>query len=233
MFLNINWYQRSSAHGTLITTPLMATLLFSLVLLPIESSHLFDLNRHFSDYEQLISDVESEKQRLQQRTKVTRASSSDSSVEGDEKLQKINLTLVRYKAHRAESGKEFIDQAYINGSQGNIRNISEKQFREILERILHKHLELARKKIAYANNSANSFIYQNKTSVNPTNIPAPIDYSKPYVIKCDSRGSCYASPLNDDEVPPLPSYNRALTCPTYPLSVINTSTTTQIRLTGN
>ncbi|MFH4975676.1 hypothetical protein AB6A40_002385 [Gnathostoma spinigerum] len=53
--------------------------------------------------------------------------------------------------------------------------------------------------------------------VNPSNVPAPIDYSKPYMIKCDSRGSCYASPLTDDEVPPLPSYSEALTCPTYPV----------------
>lgn len=52
--------------------------------------------------------------------------------------------------------------------------------------------------------------------VNPTNVPAPIDYSKPYMLKCDSRGSCYASPLNDDEVPPLPSYTEALSCATKP-----------------
>uniref|UniRef100_A0A183E0D0 Secreted protein n=1 Tax=Gongylonema pulchrum TaxID=637853 RepID=A0A183E0D0_9BILA len=58
---------------------------------------------------------------------------------------------------------------------------------------------------------------KNSVSVNPANVPAPIDYSKPYMIKCDSRGSCYASPLNDDEVPPLPSYNKALTCSTHPL----------------
>uniref|UniRef100_A0A0N5AZE3 Uncharacterized protein n=1 Tax=Syphacia muris TaxID=451379 RepID=A0A0N5AZE3_9BILA len=54
------------------------------------------------------------------------------------------------------------------------------------------------------------------SEVNPTNVPAPIDYSKPYMIKCDSRGSCYASPLDDDEVPPLPSYADALECPKEP-----------------
>uniref|UniRef100_A0A914RCE8 Uncharacterized protein n=1 Tax=Parascaris equorum TaxID=6256 RepID=A0A914RCE8_PAREQ len=53
--------------------------------------------------------------------------------------------------------------------------------------------------------------------VNPTNVPPPIDYSKPYMLKCDSRGSCYASPLNDDEVPPLPSYTEALSCATKPM----------------
>ncbi|KHN80968.1 hypothetical protein Tcan_15644 [Toxocara canis] len=52
--------------------------------------------------------------------------------------------------------------------------------------------------------------------VNPTNVPAPIDYSKPYMLKCDSRGSCYASPLSDGEVPPLPSYTEALSCSTQP-----------------
>ncbi|KAL3984709.1 hypothetical protein ACH3XW_35665 [Acanthocheilonema viteae] len=56
--------------------------------------------------------------------------------------------------------------------------------------------------------------------VNPINVPAPIDYSKPYMIKCDSQGSCYASPLDDDEVPPLPSYDKALTCSTHPSSTI-------------
>ncbi|CAG9537336.1 unnamed protein product [Cercopithifilaria johnstoni] len=57
--------------------------------------------------------------------------------------------------------------------------------------------------------------------VNAINVPAPIDYSKPYMIRCDSQGSCYARPLNDDEVPPLPSYNKALTCPTHPCSIIH------------
>ncbi|EFO21899.2 hypothetical protein LOAG_06585, partial [Loa loa] len=61
---------------------------------------------------------------------------------------------------------------------------------------------------------------ENSNGVNPTSIPAPIDYSKPYMIKCDSKGSCYASPLNDDEIPPLPSYNKALTCPTHPFPII-------------
>ncbi|VDK28608.1 unnamed protein product [Anisakis simplex] len=36
------------------------------------------------------------------------------------------------------------------------------------------------------------------------------------MLKCDSRGTCYASPLNDDEVPPLPSYAEALSCATKP-----------------
>ncbi|VDD95527.1 unnamed protein product [Enterobius vermicularis] len=54
------------------------------------------------------------------------------------------------------------------------------------------------------------------SEVNPTNVPAPIDYSKPYMLKCDSRGSCYASPLSDDEVPPLPSYADALECARQP-----------------
>ncbi|VDK79302.1 unnamed protein product [Litomosoides sigmodontis] len=55
---------------------------------------------------------------------------------------------------------------------------------------------------------------------NLANVPAPIDYSKPYMIKCDSQGSFYARPLNDNEVPPLPSYTKALTCPTHPSSTI-------------
>ncbi|TKR87567.1 hypothetical protein L596_011943 [Steinernema carpocapsae] len=54
--------------------------------------------------------------------------------------------------------------------------------------------------------------------VNPSNVPAPIDYNKPYQLKCDSKGQCYASPLNDDEIPPLPSYDVALTLPSTPLS---------------
>ncbi|KAK0412144.1 hypothetical protein QR680_006057 [Steinernema hermaphroditum] len=56
------------------------------------------------------------------------------------------------------------------------------------------------------------------TDVNPSNVPAPIDYNKPYQLKCDSKGQCYASPLNDDEIPPLPSYDIALTMPSTPLS---------------
>uniref|UniRef100_A0A1I7Z7M3 Secreted protein n=1 Tax=Steinernema glaseri TaxID=37863 RepID=A0A1I7Z7M3_9BILA len=56
------------------------------------------------------------------------------------------------------------------------------------------------------------------TDVNPSNVPAPIDYNKPYQLKCDSKGQCYASPLNDDEIPPLPTYDIALTMPSTPLS---------------
>lgn len=58
--------------------------------------------------------------------------------------------------------------------------------------------------------------------VNPTNVPAPIDYSKPYVLKCDGDGSCYASPLSDGEVPPLPPYNLALKCATQPIATAAT-----------
>lgn len=68
--------------------------------------------------------------------------------------------------------------------------------------------------------SVTIFIFKSRLSwfseVNPTNVPAPIDYSKPYMLKCDSRGSCYASPLSDDEVPPLPSYADALECARQP-----------------
>ncbi|VDK73772.1 unnamed protein product [Onchocerca ochengi] len=151
------------------------------------------------------------------------------------------------------------DKVNLNASREDIRNISKHQFREILEGMLQKHLELARKRIAYSNIFANNNSYTNSTlgchifcqflsfciiicgvcllwactccaqprstdpngtdslsGVNLANIPAPIDYSKPYMIKCDARGSCYASPLDDDEVPPLPSYDKALTCPTHP-----------------
>lgn len=64
--------------------------------------------------------------------------------------------------------------------------------------------------------------------VNPTNIPAPIDYSKPYMLKCDSRGSCYASPLGDDEVPPLPTYDDALACARQPVSASSHSRSKEV-----
>ncbi|VBB32939.1 unnamed protein product [Acanthocheilonema viteae] len=117
---------------------------------------------------------------------------------------------------------KIADQVYFNDSKESIQNISEQQFREIFEGILWRHLELAQRKIAYPNIFAttNNYVYQNNASVNPINVPAPIDYSKPYMIKCDSQGSCYASPLDDDEVPPLPSYDKALTCSTHPSSTI-------------
>ncbi|VDN08262.1 unnamed protein product [Thelazia callipaeda] len=118
-------------------------------------------------------------------------------------------------------------EVYANNPQGNVRNVPEQRFRDILERIIQKHLELAQKKITYPyaidTNYKKSNSTQDNTDVNPANVPAPIDYSKPYMIKCDSRGTCYASPLNDDEVPPLPSYKKALTCPLHPSPITRTN----------
>lgn len=77
--------------------------------------------------------------------------------------------MAHHKSFHAFDDKEvteIVDQVYSNVSRENIRNISEQQFREILEGILQKHLELTRRKIAYPNIFAttNNYVYQNNAS---------------------------------------------------------------------
>lgn len=189
----------------------------------------------------------------------------------NDQLVEINLTAVRDELLRELNSEAVTVEVKTDTSLENIRTISEQKFREALERVLQRHLELSQEKLeptdhSITNNSTRAynsggplssqlicqfFVFgtlfgvvcsistctcclqprasQRRSAqlngVNPTNVPAPIDYSKPYMIKCDSQGSCYASPLNDDEVPPLPSYNKALTCPTQPSPPQQSSTT--------
>uniref|UniRef100_A0A1I8EWN8 Uncharacterized protein n=1 Tax=Wuchereria bancrofti TaxID=6293 RepID=A0A1I8EWN8_WUCBA len=260
MFWQINRYQRRHLFTT------SSRLIFSLLLLLFsESASLPNWRKHSSDYDQLIAVVESEK-RLRLATMRSATSGNDIHLRDDYESIKLNSTMAHHKSFYTLNDKEIVDitdQVYSNVSIESIRNISEQQFRNFLKGILQRHLELARRKIAYPNIFAttNNYVYQNNRScqmvcqfisfciivsgicllwtctcciqsrsaddrddslcgVHPTSVPAPIDYSKPYMIKCDSQGSCYASPLNDDEVPPLPSYNKALSYPTYPFPKI-------------
>uniref|UniRef100_A0A7E4VF20 Transmembrane protein n=1 Tax=Panagrellus redivivus TaxID=6233 RepID=A0A7E4VF20_PANRE len=53
-------------------------------------------------------------------------------------------------------------------------------------------------------------------SMNPSRIPEPFDYSKPCLLRADASGRFYASPLDSDEIPPLPTYEAALALPRSP-----------------
>uniref|UniRef100_A0AC35G8M0 Uncharacterized protein n=1 Tax=Panagrolaimus sp. PS1159 TaxID=55785 RepID=A0AC35G8M0_9BILA len=52
--------------------------------------------------------------------------------------------------------------------------------------------------------------------LNPSRIPEPFDYSKPCFLKADSTGKFYASPIDGEEIPPLPTYEAALALPRSP-----------------
>ena len=52
--------------------------------------------------------------------------------------------------------------------------------------------------------------------MNPSRIPEPFDYSKPCFLKADSTGKFYASPIDGEEIPPLPTYEAALALPRNP-----------------
>jgi len=58
---------------------------------------------------------------------------------------------------------------------------------------------------------------QNRSSstsnLNLNRIPEPFDYSKPCFLKADSSGRFYASPIDGEEIPPLPTYEDALNLP--------------------
>lgn len=64
MFLHISSYKRNSALRMFAITLLI---IFSFVLLSSESASLSNRSRHFSDYDQLIAIVESEKRLIQQQ----------------------------------------------------------------------------------------------------------------------------------------------------------------------
>ncbi|KAK6107393.1 putative integral membrane protein [Brugia pahangi] len=261
MFWQINKYWRRR-HSALRIFTISLRLIFSLTLLFSESVSLPNWSKHSSDYDQLITEKS-----LRLATMRNATSDNDTHLRDDYESIKLNSTMSHHKSFYTLNNKEVVDitdQVYSNVSIESIRNISEQQFRNFLKGILQRHLELARRKIAYPNIFAttNNYVYQNNRigcqmvcqfisfciivsgicllwtctcctqsrsvddsdeslcGVNPASVPAPIDYSKPYMIKCDSQGSCYASPLNDDEVPPLPSYNKALSCPTHPFPKI-------------
>ncbi|EJW76118.1 hypothetical protein WUBG_12974, partial [Wuchereria bancrofti] len=74
--------------------------------------------------------------------------------------------MAHHKSFYTLNDKEIVDitdQVYSNVSIESIRNISEQQFRNFLKGILQRHLELARRKIAYPNIFAttNNYVYQN------------------------------------------------------------------------
>jgi hypothetical protein len=54
------------------------------------------------------------------------------------------------------------------------------------------------------------------SNLNPSRIPEPFDYSKPCFLKADSTGKFYASPIDGEEIPPLPTYEAALALPRSP-----------------
>jgi hypothetical protein len=56
------------------------------------------------------------------------------------------------------------------------------------------------------------------SNLNPSRIPEPFDYSKPCFLKADSTGKFYASPIDGEEIPPLPTYEAALALPRSPSS---------------
>ncbi|MCP9259811.1 hypothetical protein DINM_003009 [Dirofilaria immitis] len=250
MFSHISTYRRNSAYHTLIIV-----IIFSYILLPVDSISFSNWNRDSTEYDELVAVVESEKRLLEQQLAAVK---NELSFRDNPESINLNLTMIRPASYLMNDNA---DKLYTNTSSEHNRNISKHQFREILEGMLQKHLELTRKRIVYSNIFANNnYSYANNTlgchifcqflsfciiicgvcllwactccaqprnnihqnsddilnGVNLANIPAPIDYNKPYMIKCDSRGTCYASPLNDDEIPPLPSYEKALTCPTHP-----------------
>ncbi|KAE9555611.1 hypothetical protein FO519_001189 [Halicephalobus sp. NKZ332] len=51
------------------------------------------------------------------------------------------------------------------------------------------------------------------SNLNLSRIPEPFDYSKPCLLKADSSGRFYASPIDGEEIPPLPTYEAALNLP--------------------